>query len=94
MRKKWTHQIKDKLLAQETERTVYCPDTDGLLKVSAQSEWWFPIQPPSPPPIKKGSKFQILLVFFCLKDKLLGQKTDAAVFSPDTFEGTELETKS
>ena len=30
--------VKDKLLGQKTETTVYCPDTDGLLKVSAQSE--------------------------------------------------------
>ena len=37
--------VKDKLLGQKTERTVYCPDTHGLLKVSAQSEWWFPICP-------------------------------------------------
>ena len=36
--------VKDKLLGQKTERAVYCPDTEGLLKVSAQSEWWFPIQ--------------------------------------------------
>ena len=51
--------VKDKLLGQKTERTIYCPDTDGLLKVSAQSEWWFPIQPPSPPspPHKKKVNF-------------------------------------
>ena len=41
--------VKDKLLGQKIERTVYFSDTDGLLKVSAQYEWWFPIQPtPSP----------------------------------------------
>ena len=37
--------VKGKLLGQETNRTVYCRDTHELLKVSAQSEWWFPIQP-------------------------------------------------
>ena len=37
--------VKDKLLRQKTERVVYCPETEGLLKVSAQSEGWFPIQP-------------------------------------------------
>ena len=46
--------VKDKLLGQKAERTVHCPDTDGLLKASAQSEWWFPIHPLLPVPPKKG----------------------------------------
>ena len=50
--------IKDKLLGQKAERAVYCPDTEGLLKFSAQSEWWFPMQLPTPPPLllKKKNK--------------------------------------
>ena len=31
--------VKDKLLGQKTEIIVYCPDTDWLLKVSAQSKF-------------------------------------------------------
>ena len=51
--------VKDKLLGQKSERRVYCPDTDGLLKVSAQSEWWFSMQPPAPPHKKKNGKFPL-----------------------------------
>ena len=79
--------VKDKLLGQKTERAVYCPDTEGLLKVSAQSEWWFPIQPPKIGWISfeqaRMSKFQII-GWFCLKDKLLEQNFDTAVSCPDT----------
>ena len=32
--------VKDKLLGEKTERAVYCPDTEGLLKVSTISESW------------------------------------------------------
>ena len=48
--------INDKLLGQKAERAVYCPDTEGLLKFSAQSEWWFPMQPPFPSCSKKKKK--------------------------------------
>ena len=74
--------VRDKFLGQKTERAVYCLDTEGLIKVSAQSEWWFPIHPP-----KKwvdffwaGEKVKIsnFIGLFCLKDKLVGQKTDTA----------------
>ena len=36
--------LKDKLLGQKTYTAVSCPDTEGLLKVSAKSEWLFSIQ--------------------------------------------------
>ena len=37
--------LKHKLLEQNTDTTVPSPDTEGLWKVSAKSELWFPIQP-------------------------------------------------
>ena len=37
--------LKDKLLEEEIDTAVSCPDTEGIRKVSAKSELWFPIQP-------------------------------------------------
>ena len=37
--------LKDKLLGQKTDTAVSSPDTEGLWKVLAKSELWFPIQP-------------------------------------------------
>ena len=37
--------LKDKLLEQKTAAAVFCPDTEGLWKVSAKSELSFAIQP-------------------------------------------------
>ena len=37
--------LKDELLEQKIDRTVSCADSEGLWKVSAKSESWFPIQP-------------------------------------------------
>ena len=36
--------LKDKLLGQKTDAAVSYPDTEGLWKISAKSELWFPIQ--------------------------------------------------
>ena len=36
--------LKDKWLGKKMTQQVYCPDTEGLFKVSAKSELWFPIQ--------------------------------------------------
>ena len=33
--------LKDILLEQKSERTVSCPDTEGLSKVSVKSDSWF-----------------------------------------------------
>ena len=35
--------LKDKLLGQKTDTAVFSPDTEGLWKVLAKSESWFPI---------------------------------------------------
>ena len=60
--------LNDKLLAQKLDTTVSSPDSQGLCKVSAKSDSFFPIQP-----TKKcynffkqarRSKFQISLVGF------------------------------
>ena len=37
--------LKDKLPEQKIGTTVSSPDIEGLWKVSAKSELWFPIQP-------------------------------------------------
>ena len=37
--------LKDKLLGQKTDTAVSSPETEGLWKVLAKSEPWFPIQP-------------------------------------------------
>ena len=37
--------LKDKLPEQQIDTAVSCPDSEGLQKVSAKSESWFPIQP-------------------------------------------------
>ena len=37
--------LKDKLTEQKTDTAVSCSDSEGLWKVSAKSELWFPIQP-------------------------------------------------
>ena len=37
--------LKDKLFEQKNDTAVSCPETEGLWKVSAKSELWFPIQP-------------------------------------------------
>ena len=71
------------MLGQKTDIAFYCPDTEeGLLKVSAQSEWWLPIQPASSfeeaVPLSKQVKISNFIGLFCLKDKLVGQKTDTA----------------
>ena len=36
--------LKDKLLGQKTDTAVSFPDTEGVRKVLAKSESWFPIQ--------------------------------------------------
>ena len=80
--------VKDKLLGQKTERAVYYCDTEGIWKVSAQSEWWFPIQPPKiwVNFVWAGEKVKIskFIGLLCIKDKLLGQKTETAINDPDT----------
>ena len=37
--------LKDILLEQKIDRTVSCPDSEDLSKVSAKSDSWFLIQP-------------------------------------------------
>ena len=37
--------VKDKLLEQNFDTAVSCPDTEGLWKASAKSESWFSMQP-------------------------------------------------
>ena len=37
--------LKDKLPEQRIDTAVSSPDSEGLWKVSAKSELWFPIQP-------------------------------------------------
>ena len=37
--------LKDQFLEQKNDTVVSCPDSEGLWKVSAKSESWFPIQP-------------------------------------------------
>ena len=37
--------LKGKLPEQKIYKAVSCPDSEGLCKVSAKSESWFPIQP-------------------------------------------------
>ena len=80
--------VKDKFLEQKIDTAVPCPDTEGSWKVSPQSELWFPIQPKKEwvnfPQAGKKSKIPNFVGWFCLKDKLLGQKTDTAVSCPDT----------
>ena len=60
--------LKDKLLGQKTDTAVSCPDTEGLWKVLAKSESWFPIQPTpkwsSFLEQARRSKIQISLVCF------------------------------
>ena len=80
--------LEDKLLEQKIDTSVSCPDTEGLWTVSANSESWFPIKPPQKWVnfLWAGEKLKIssFIGLFCVKDKLQGQKTERAVYCPDT----------
>ena len=60
--------VKHKLLERKTDAAASCPHTEGLWKVSAKSELWFPIQRTPKWRIfleeARRPKFQILLVGF------------------------------
>ena len=44
--------LQDKLFEEKMDTSVSCPDSEGLWKLSAKSDSWFPIQP-----IKKWQNF-------------------------------------
>ena len=80
--------LKDKLLEQNVDTAVSCPDTKEPWKVWGKTDSWFPILPPKSWVnfIRPGKKVKIsnLNGWFCLKDKLLEQNVDTAVSCPDT----------
>ena len=67
--------LKGKLVEPETFSGVSCPDTEGLWKVWAKTESWFPIQPPKNLEnfFRVGEKVKIsnFIGFFFLKGKLV-----------------------
>ena len=83
--------LKDKFLEQKTLAVVSFCDTEGPWKVCAKTELWFPIQPK-----KKKNKgliflqqegrveFSNFIGLFCLKGKLLEQKTFKRISFYDT----------
>ena len=80
--------LKGKLPEQKIYKAVSCPDSEGLCKISAKSESWFPIQPTQKMVTFLGAsekaKISNFVGWFCLKDKLLWQKGDTAVLFPDS----------
>ena len=81
--------LKDKFLEQKTLAVVSFCDTEGSWKVCAKTEMWFPIQPKKKKRLiflqQEGRvEFSNFIGLFCLKGKLLEQKTFKRVSFYDT----------
>ena len=89
--------LKGKLLQNKIEAAVSCPESEGLLKVSAKSKEWFPNQPTKKLKfLRAGEKAKISNFMGCfqLKQKLPEHKIHTAVSCPDSEGLCKVSTKS